>query len=153
MNSQFSQRVSDIITYSKEEANRLKNNYIGPEHLLLGILRDGGGKAIDILHEMDIDLEKVKKRIEGFLKEFEDDDLLADAEVPLSPMTARILKMCILEARLLKSNIADSEHMLLAILKDGDNLAATVLEENKVDYESVFDQLSLKPNPNISMRR
>ncbi len=151
MNSQFSQRVSDIITYSKEEANRLKNNYIGPEHLLLGILRDGGGKAIDILHEMDIDLEKVKKRIEGFLKEFEDDDLLADAEVPLSPMTARILKMCILEARLLKSNIADSEHMLLAILKDGDNLAATVLEENKVDYESVFDQLSLKPNPNISM--
>lgn len=151
MNSQFSQRVSDIITYSKEEANRLKNNYIGPEHLLLGILRDGGGKAIDILHEMDIDLERVKKRIEGFLKEFEDDDLLADAEVPLSPMTARILKMCILEARLLKSNIADSEHMLLAILKDGDNLAATVLEENKVDYESVFDQLSLKPNPNISM--
>ncbi len=151
MNSQFSQRVSDIITYSKEEANRLKNNYIGPEHLLLGILRDGGGKAIDILHKMDIDLEKVKKRIEGFLKEFEDDDLLADADVPLSPMTARILKMCILEARLLKSNIADSEHMLLAILKDGNNLAATVLEENKVDYESIFDQLSLKPNPNVGM--
>lgn len=151
MNSQFSQRVSDIVTYSKEEANRLKNNYIGPEHLLLGILRDGGGKAIDILHKLDIDLEKVKKRIEGFLKEFEDDDLLPDADVPLSPMTARILKMCILEARLLKSTTADSEHMLLAILKDGNNLAATVLEENRVDYESVFDQLSLKPNPNISM--
>ena len=76
MNNQFSQRVSDIITYSKEEANRLKNNYIGPEHLLLGMLRDGGGKAIEILHELDVDLDKVKKRLEGFLKEFEDEDLL-----------------------------------------------------------------------------
>ena len=61
MNNQFSQRVSDIITYSKEEANRLRNRYIGPEHLLLGMLRDGGGKAIEILMRLDIDLKKVKK--------------------------------------------------------------------------------------------
>ena len=71
MNNQFSQRVSDIITYSKEEANRLKNRYIGPEHLLLGMLRDGGGKAIEILQKLDIDLNRVKKRLEGFLKEIE----------------------------------------------------------------------------------
>ena len=57
MNNQFSQRVSDIITYSKEEANRLRNRYIGPEHLLLGMLRDGGGKAIEILMRLDIDSE------------------------------------------------------------------------------------------------
>ena len=101
MNNQFSQRVSDIITYSKEEANRLRNRYIGPEHLLLGMLRDGGGKAIEILLKLDIDLKRVKSRLEGFLKDAEDDTLLPDAEVPLSPMTAKILKMCMLEARLL----------------------------------------------------
>ena len=134
MNNQFSQRVSDIITYSKEEANRLKNRYIGPEHLLLGMLRN-----------------RVKKRLEGFLKEIEDDNLLPDADIPLSPMAAKILKMCILEARLLKSATADTEHVLLAILKDGNNLAATVLEENNIDYKSVFEQLSMKASPNAGM--
>lgn len=152
MNNQFSQRVSDIITYSKEEANRLRNRYIGPEHLLLGMLRDGSGKAIEILMKLDIDLKRVKKRIESFLKDAEDDTLLPDADIPLSPMTAKILKMCILEARLLKSTTADAEHVLLAILKDGDNLAATVLEENQVNYQSVFEQLSMKPtNPSAGM--
>jgi len=143
MNNQFSQRVSDIITYSKEEANRLRNRYIGPEHLLLGMLRDGGGKAIEILLKLDIDLKRVKSRLEGFLKDAEDDTLLPDAEVPLSPMTAK---------RLLKSATADTEHVLLAILKDGDNLAATVLEEHRVDYQAVFEQLSMKStNPNAGM--
>ena len=152
MNNQFSQRVSDIITYSKEEANRLRNRYIGPEHLLLGMLRDGGGKAIEILLKLDIDLKRVKSRLEGFLKDAEDVTLLPDAEVPLSPMTAKILKMCMLEARLLKSATADTEHVLLAILKDGDNLAATVLEEHRVDYQAVFEQLSMKStNPNAGM--
>lgn len=152
MNNQFSQRVSDIITYSKEEANRLRNRYIGSEHLLLGMLRDGGGKAIEILLKLDIDLKRVKSRLEGFLKDAEDDTLLPDAEVPLSPMTAKILKMCMLEARLLKSATADTEHVLLAILKDGDNLAATVLEEHRVDYQAVFEQLSMKStNPNAGM--
>ena len=65
MNNQFSQRVSDIITYSKEEANRLKNRYIGPEHLLLGMLRDGGGKAIEILMRLDIDLKQVKNALKA----------------------------------------------------------------------------------------
>ena len=152
MNNQFSQRVSDIITYSKEEANRLRNRYIGPEHLLLGMLRDGGGKAIEILMKLDIDLKQVKKRIESFLRDAEDDTLLPDADVPLSPMAAKILKMCILEARILKSATADAEHVLLAILKDGDNLAATVLEENRVNYQAVFEQLTMQStNPNAGM--
>lgn len=152
MNNQFSQRVSDIILYSKEEANRLRNKHIGPEHLLLGMLRDGGGKAIELLIKLDIDLKQVKNRLESFLKEMEDDTLLPDAEIPLSPIATKILKMCMLEARLLKSETADAEHVLLAILKDGDNLAATVLEENEVDYQSVFEQLSMKPtNPSAGM--
>ena len=115
------------------------------------MLRDGGGKAIEILQKLDIDLNRVKKRLEGFLKEIEDDNLLPDADIPLSPMAAKILKMCILEARLLKSATADTEHVLLAILKDGNNLAATVLEENNIDYKSVFEQLSMKASPNAGM--
>ena len=152
MNSQFSQRVSDIIAYSKEEANRLRNRYIGPEHILLGMLRDGGGKAIEILIRLDVDLQRIKNRLEGLLKDVEDETLLPDGDIPLSPISAKILKMCMLEARLLKSAMADTEHVLLAILKDGDNLAATILEENQVDYQIVFEQISMKsPNPNAGM--
>ena len=104
------------------------------------------------MQKLDIDLNRVKKRLEGFLKEIEDDNLLPDADIPLSPMAAKILKMCILEARLLKSATAETEHVLLAILKDGDNLAATVLEEHRVDYQAVFEQLSMKStNPNAGM--
>ena len=152
MNSQFSQRVSDIIAYSKEEANRLRNRYVGPEHILLGMLRDGGGKAIEILIRLDVDLQRIKNRLEGLLKDVEDETLLPDGDIPLSPISAKILKMCMLEARLLKSATADTEHVLLAILKDGDNLAATILEENQVDYQIVFEQISMKsPNPNAGM--
>ena len=68
MNSQFTQRVSDIILYSKEEANRLRNNYIGPEHLLLGIIRDGEGKAIDILKSLYVDLKEIKRELEDLLR-------------------------------------------------------------------------------------
>ena len=157
MDSQFSQRVSDIITYSREEATRLRNRYIGPEHLLLGMLRDGGGKAIEILHRLGTDLGGVKARLEACLRDhtnIEEGNMppVAEADITLSPLAARILKMCILEARLLKSPKADAEHMLLAILKDGDNLAATVLEENRVDYQSVYELLSMKsPNPRAGM--
>ncbi len=157
MDSQFSQRVSDIITYSREEATRLRNRYIGPEHLLLGMLRDGGGKAIEILHRLGIDLTSIKSHLEKCLRdrtgiETDSNTPMAEADISLSPLSARILKMCILEARLLKSPKADAEHMLLAILKEGDNLAATVLEENRVDYQSVYELLSMKsPNPRAGM--
>lgn len=146
MNNQFSQKVSNIIVYSKEEANRLRNNYIGPEHLLLGLIRDGEGKAIEVLSRLNINLGLVKQSIETILKKYQDEMLLPNADIPLSNETAKILKMCILEARLLKNNVADSEHILLAILKDKNNVAASVLEENDVDYKKVFEQLSLQPD-------
>lgn len=145
MNNQFSQRVSEIICYSKEEANRLRNKYIGPEHLLLGILRDGEGKAIDILINLHIDLRVLKEKIENYLVQAQDATLAPDADIPFSETATKILKMCILEARLLKSAKVDSEHVLLAILKHRTNLAATVLSDNQIDYESVFNMLSLKP--------
>lgn len=151
MNNQFSQKVSEIIVYSKEEANRLRNSYIGPEHLLLGLLRDGEGKAMEILSKLETNLSGIKQQIEDVLKIQADDMLLPDADVPLSNGSARILKLCILEARLMKSNIADTEHVLLAILKDRDNLAADVLEANNVNYQKVFEQLSLQPDVSAGM--
>lgn len=152
MNNQFSQRVSDVITYSKEEANRLKSRAIGPEHLLLGLLRQGNGKAIDVLDRLGIDRTLLKQRIENYLEIQADNSLQADAEIPLSPVAARILKICMLEARLLKSPSVDTEHILLAILKDGDNLAASVLEETGADYQTVFNLVSMKSaNPTAGM--
>ncbi|WP_300814305.1 ATP-dependent Clp protease ATP-binding subunit [uncultured Bacteroides sp.] len=152
MNNQFSQRVSDVLTYSKEEANRLGNSIIGPEHLLLGILRDGGGKAVEVLTKLDANLNQIKKRLEEQLKDAEDDNLLNDGEISFSPSASRILKMCILEARLLKNEQADTEHLLLAILKDESNMAAEVLLDNYVTYQSVFELLTKKSaNPNAGM--
>lgn len=150
MNSQFSQRVSDVLTYSKEEANRLGNSYIGPEHLLLGILRDGGGKAMEVLMKLDADVNRIKRELEENLEA--EEDLLPDAEVPLSLVATRILKICMLEARLLKSELADTEHLLLAILKDDNNVASTVLTDNGITYQDVYDVLTMKSaNPNAGM--
>ncbi len=151
MNNQFSQRVSDIIVYSKEEANRLRSRYIGPEHLLLGMLRDGEGKAIEILSKLNTNLVAIKQQIEAQLKADADDMLLPNAEVPLSNDAAKILKMCILEARGMKSNIADTEHVLLAILREKNNMAATVLEANNVNYTKVLEQATLQPDINAGM--
>jgi len=144
MNNQFSQRVSDIIVYSKEEANRLRSRYIGPEHLLLGMLRDGEGKAIEILSKLNPNLTTIKQQIEAQLKVEADDMLLPDAEVSLSNDAAKILKMCILEARGMKSNIADTEHVLLAILREKKNVAASILEANNINYAKVLEQVTLQ---------
>lgn len=151
MNNQFSQRVSDIIVFSKEEANRLKSRHIGPEHLLLGLIRDGEGKAIEILSKLKTNLPDIKRQIEASLLSEADDLLLPDAEISLSNGAAKILKMCILEARGLKNSVADTEHVLLAILRDKNNLAASVLEANDVDYKIVFEQLSLQPDISSGM--
>ncbi len=151
MNNQFSQKVSDILVYSKEEAERLRNNYIGPEHLLLGLIRDGEGKAIDLLSKFHVDLQSIKREVESFLVERDFDNLASSDELILNESAARVLKLCILEARLLKSSVADSEHILLAILKDKKNLAAEVLERNDVNYSSVFELAALKPDVNSGL--
>ncbi len=151
MNYQFSQRVSDVLTYSKEEANRLKNRYIEPEHLLLGILRDGSGKAMEILSKLDTDLLSIKRQLEQQLRIEADEFLQPDAEIPLSEETAKVLKMCILEARGMRTQTADTEHVLLAILRYRENRAASILESNNVDYKKVMEQLSLQPDVNSGM--
>ena len=137
MDSQFSQRVKDILGYSKEEAIRLGNSHISPEHLFLGILRDGESIAIDILLNQGIDLLVLKGSLEKSIK-VESPVPVADHEViPLLRSTERILKLVYLEAKALKSTTIDTEHLLLAILKDDNALVTRFLSELDVDYQSV----------------
>ena len=137
MDSQFSQRVKDILGYSKEEAIRLGNSHISPEHLFLGILRDGEGVAVEILLNQGIDLLVLKGSIEKSIR-VESPVPVADHEIiPLLRSTERILKLVYLEAKSLKSQTIDSEHLLLAILKDDNALVTRFLAELDVDYQSV----------------
>ncbi len=137
MDSQFSQRVKDILGYSKEEAIRLGNSHISPEHLFLGILRDGESAAIEILINQGIDLMVLKSSLEKSIK-VENPIPVADHEViPLLRSTERILKLVYLEAKSLKSSTIDTEHLLLAILKDDNALVTRFLTELDVTYQSV----------------
>ena len=146
MNNQFTPRVSDIITYSKEEANRLNNSYIGPEHLLLGILREGEGKAIEVLFNLQIDLKQLKAEIESKLKDTSDAPLMHAEDINFNDVASRILKLCILEARQMKCEAVDSEHILLAIMRQKNNKASQLLEEHEVTYDKVMEMLRLQPD-------
>ena len=146
MNNQFTPRVSDIITYSKEEAIRLKNSYIGPEHLLLGLLREGEGKAIEVLFNLQIDLKQLKIEIENKLNDVQDNELPFNENINFNDVASRILKLCILEARQMKCEAVDSEHILLAIMRQKNNKASLLLEEHEVTYEKIMEALTLQPD-------
>ena len=149
MNNQFTQRVSDIIMYSKEEANRLRNSYIGPEHLLLGLIREGEGKAIEILFNLQINLQDIKNQLETIVKNNAENDTTYDENISFNEKASKVLKLCILEAKLLRNIAADSEHILLAIMKVKDNTAFHVLESNGVTYEKI--KLTLQPDPHAGL--
>lgn len=141
MNNPFSQRISDVIQFSKEEANRLRNNYIGPEHLLLGLIREGEGKAVQILKDLYVDLEMVKKTLENDLRSSAVTPENYSEDITFDEKASKILKMSILESRILKSPATDTEHMLLAIMRENQNKASQILEENEVTYQKVMDKL------------
>jgi len=147
MNNQFTPRVSDIIMYSKEEANRLRNSQIGPEHLLLGLIREGEGKAIEILFNLQIDLKQLKNEVENILLATEESNAPSDGNLSFNESASRILKLCILEARQMKCEAVDTEHILLAIMKQKNNNASQLLEEHEVTYEKVLDMLAPKTDP------
>ena len=149
MNNQFTQRVSDIIMYSKEEANRLRNSYIGPEHLLLGLIREGEGKAIEILFNLQINLQDIKNQLETIVKNNAENDTTYDENISFNEKASKVLKLCILEAKLLRNIAADSEHILLAIMKVKDNAAFHVLESNGVTYEKI--KLTLQPDTHAGL--
>ena len=138
MNNKFSKRVKDIMAYSREEAGRLQNNYIGPEHLLLGILRDGDGLAIQILQDFEVNLKSLKERIDTQIRQVQEPYEEENNELVINKNTEKVLKMSILEARLTKSAPTDSEHLLLALLKEKKTLINSILESFNINYSNTL---------------
>ncbi|MFA6949415.1 MAG: ATP-dependent Clp protease ATP-binding subunit [Lentimicrobiaceae bacterium] len=140
MEAKFSQRVKDVLTYSREESLRLGNDYIGVEHLLLGIIREGEGMAIQILNLLNVNITEVRKAIEKAIEVSVKRDKMAE-NLPLVKQAERALKLTYLEAKVFNSELIGTEHVLLAILKDEDNLVSRTLAKYDVDYDAVRDEL------------
>jgi len=142
MDSRLSQKIQHILSYSKEEAIRLKNNYIGAEHLFLGIVRDGESYAVEILIKLGIDVRKIKAMLESKIESRQITQNRDENSMPLSKSAERILKLIHLEAKALKKTTVKPEHLLLAILKDSSALVTQILQDLGADYSSVRKLLS-----------
>jgi len=140
MESNFSQRVKDVITYSREEALRLGHDYIGIEHLLLGMIREGQGVGIQILNSLGADLNELRRKIESSTKSG-NNSLSQLSNIPLVKQAERVLKITYLEAKLFNQSLIGTEHLLLSILKDSNNIATQALEEQDIHYDSVKEEL------------
>ena len=146
MSNEFTQQVSDIVVYGKEEANRLQNDHIEPEHLLLGILRDGECKAAEILKSFYLDLKGIKNELETQLRE---KSILENysQDISFSEEASKILTLSKLEARLMNDEKVDTPHILLAIMRDNQNNAYKILEKNDVTYEKIIDRIKQEEAP------
>jgi ATP-dependent Clp protease ATP-binding subunit ClpC len=145
MDDNFSPRVKDVISYSKEEALRLGHDFIGTEHLMLGILRDGGGKAIAILNAIEINLEELRRKVEILNPAAIDGDkILNDKKnLHLTRQAERALKTTFLEAKLFQSDLINTVHLLLCILRNENDPTTKLLTKLNVDYDIVKEQFKL----------
>ncbi len=141
MDAKFSQKIKEVLTYSREEAIRLGNNYLSPEHLFLGILREGECIAVEILISLGLDLHEIKKDIEEKIRENKPLSEQNISNLPLLKTSERILKLIYLEAQAFKSSTVGTAHLLLAIIKVDNNYISQLLSENDINYESVKDQI------------
>ncbi|NBC15731.1 MAG: AAA domain-containing protein [Bacteroidetes bacterium] len=140
MEGNFSNRVRDVISYSREEAIRLGHDYIGTEHLLLGIIREGEGIAVKILRNLGCDLFKLKKAIEDTVRST--GGTLTVGNIPLTKQAEKVLKITYLEAKLYKSDVIGTEHLLLSLLRDDENIAAQILQQGfSITYDAVRAEL------------
>ncbi len=139
MDSNFSNRVQEVIRLSKEEAIRLGHDYIGTEHLLLGIIREGEGVALTIFKNLGVSIPKLKKAIEEAVPQ--GGATMTIGNIPLTKQAEKVLKITYLEAKLFKSNVIGTEHLLLSILREDDNLAAQILHNFDVNYDAVRMEL------------
>lgn len=139
MDSNFSNRVQDVIRLSREEAIRLGHDYIGTEHLLLGIIREGEGIAVKIFKNLNVDTNKIKKAVEETVRQA--GGTLTVGNIPLTKQAEKVLKITYLEAKLFKSDVIGTEHLLLSILREDDNLAAQILQQFNVTYDTVKNEL------------
>ena len=152
MEAKFSPRVKDVITFSREEALRLNNDFIGVEHLLLGLIRLGDGTAVKLLNEFHLDLKHIKTEIEQSLLKNTKSSSLNTGNIPLVKQAEKVLKLTYLEAKLFKSPVIGTEHLLLSMLKDDDSFVCTLLNKYGIIYENVKDELEAMIEENINPR-
>jgi ATP-dependent Clp protease ATP-binding subunit ClpC len=152
MEAKFSPRVKDVINFSREEALRLGNDFIGVEHLLLGIIREGDGMAIKLLNEFHLDLKQIRAEIEQSLIKNGRSSGPAQNNIPLVKQAEKVFKLTYLEAKLYKSPMIGTEHLLLSILKEEDSFACRVLNKYGVIYENVKDELEAMIEENTTPR-
>ncbi len=144
MDAHFSAKVKEIISYSREEALRLGNDFIGIEHLLLGMIRDGQGLGVRVLQNLHIDMRELRTELEQAIK---NKGIIKNAtqvnSLPLTKQAERVIRITVLEAKALKSALAESEHLVLSILKNKENVATQILNRFNVDYDSYRNELEV----------
>jgi ATP-dependent Clp protease ATP-binding subunit ClpC len=145
MEAKFSPRVKDVIQYSREEALRLGHDYIGTEHLLLGLIRDGDGVAIKLLKGLTVDTAKLRRAVEDAVKGTIGTNVHIGS-IPLTKQAEKVLKITYLEAKIFKSDVIGTEHLLLSILRDEDNIASQILMQFNVNYEVFKSEVEANKN-------
>ncbi len=141
MEAKFSNRVKEVISLSREEALRLGHDYIGTEHLLLGIIREGEGVAVSLLKKLGVLLEELRQSVELATKGTSTSEIKNLSSIPLTRQSEKVLKITYLEAKIFKSELIGTEHLLLSILRDKDNIATQILEKFEINYELVKELL------------
>jgi ATP-dependent Clp protease ATP-binding subunit ClpC len=150
MEAKFSQEVKEVISYSREEALRLGHSYIGTEHLLLGLIREGDGMALKVLNSLDVDSVLLRKEIEDSIRDkASTPNSDTNGSLPLTKQAEKVLKITVLEAKLFNSEIIGTEHLLLSILKNKDNIATRILTQNHINYDLFKAELEFL-NQNIT---
>jgi len=145
MDNNFSTQVKEIISYSREEALRLGNDFIGTEHLVLGLIRDGENTAIKILKSLNVDLYELRKEIEMAVKDKTGKNIANINSLPLTKQAEKVIRITVLEAKALKSTQVESEHLMLSILKNKENIATQILNQFDVDYDVFKKSWALLP--------
>lgn len=150
MEAKFSNRVKEVISLSREEALRLGHDYIGTEHLLLGMIREGEGVAVSILKKLGIPMDELRAAIERAVKGTANHNVKNMANIPLTRQSEKVLKITYLEAKIFKSQLIGTEHLLLSILRDEDNIATQILNKFEVNYDSIKEMLEMQSDSSSS---
>ena len=145
MEAKFSPQVKDVISFSREEALRLGHDYIGAEHLLLGLIREGDGMAIKILKSLGVDTLKLRRSIEEAVRGTSSVTVNL-GNIPLTKQAEKVLKITYLEAKIFKSDLIGTEHLLLSILRDDDNIASQILLQYGINYETFKQEVEVNKN-------
>ncbi|MCE2834037.1 MAG: ATP-dependent Clp protease ATP-binding subunit [Chitinophagaceae bacterium] len=143
MDNNFSAQVKEIISFSREEALRLGNDFIGTEHLLLGLIREGDNTAIKILKNLNVDLYELRKEVEMAVKDKTGKNIANINSLPLTRQAEKVIRVTVLEAKALKSPTVETEHLMLSILKNKENIATQILNNFEVDYDLFRNELGL----------